>query len=247
GPSPRSPRAPGASPTTSRASPTGPGPRRRSSRASGTTRRTSRACRPSSTPRSAPSASDAARPVAPDPGRSGRSTAAQGCDGSHPPRRVERPRHASRRPRGGRWADGQDARPGTGSGGSVTRIKVLVVDDSVVVRRLVSDALSSDPRIEVVGVAADGRIAVQKAALLRPDAITMDVEMPVCDGIEAVRTLRADGVRVPIVMFSTLTDHGAAATLDALAAGADDYVTKPTDVRDLAEAMGRVRDELVPR
>lgn len=129
----------------------------------------------------------------------------------------------------------------------MTRIKVLVVDDSVVVRRLVSDALSSDPRIEVVGVAADGRIAVQKAALLRPDAITMDVEMPVCDGIEAVRTLRADGVRVPIVMFSTLTDHGAAATLDALAAGADDYVTKPTDVRDLAEAMGRVRDELVPR
>lgn len=129
----------------------------------------------------------------------------------------------------------------------MSRIRVLVVDDSVVIRRLVTEALTSDPEIEVVGVAADGRIALQKAAQLAPDAITMDIEMPVTNGIEAVRGLRQAGNRVPIVMFSTLTERGASATLDALAAGADDYVTKPTDTRSLAESLGRVRDELLPR
>ncbi|PZR54152.1 chemotaxis response regulator protein-glutamate methylesterase [Xylanimonas oleitrophica] len=129
----------------------------------------------------------------------------------------------------------------------MTPIRVLVVDDSVVIRRLVTDALSRDPGIEVVGVAANGKIAVNKVEQLAPDAITMDVEMPEMNGIEAVRALRRAGHRMPIVMFSTLTDRGAEATLDALAAGATDYVTKPANVGSLAQSLARVSEELVPR
>ena len=125
-------------------------------------------------------------------------------------------------------------------------IKVLVVDDSVVIRRLVSHALSADPAIEVVGVAQNGSIALNKVATLKPDLITMDIEMPVMDGIEAVTHLRARGVRTPILMFSTLTSHGADATLDALAAGATDYVTKPTTATNPSEAIEAIKKQLVP-
>lgn len=126
-------------------------------------------------------------------------------------------------------------------------ITVLVVDDSVVVRRLVTDALTSDPEIEVVGVAANGQIAVSKVAQLDPDVVTMDIEMPVMNGIEAVRALRREGRRMPIIMFSTLTERGAVATLDALAAGATDYVTKPANVGSVQESLARVADDLIPR
>ncbi|SEJ55684.1 protein-glutamate methylesterase/protein-glutamine glutaminase [Demequina mangrovi] len=126
-------------------------------------------------------------------------------------------------------------------------IRVLVVDDSVVVRRIVSEALASDPAIEVVGVAQNGSIALTKVAALKPDLITMDIEMPVMDGIEAVRALRRSGVRTPIVMFSTLTSHGASATLDALAAGASDYATKPTQVANPAEAVAVITSQLIPK
>lgn len=126
-------------------------------------------------------------------------------------------------------------------------ITVLVVDDSVVVRRLVTDALTSDPEIEVVGVAANGQIAVSKVAQLDPDVVTMDIEMPVMSGIEAVRALRRDGRRMPIIMFSTLSERGAVATLDALAAGATDYVTKPANVGSVSESLARVADDLIPR
>jgi two-component system chemotaxis response regulator CheB len=124
---------------------------------------------------------------------------------------------------------------------------VLVVDDSVVIRRLVTDALSRAGGIDVVGVAANGRIALRKAEQLAPDAITMDIEMPEMDGIEAVRELRRAGHRMPVVMFSTLTERGAAATLDALAAGATDYVAKPANVGSVSESLARVAGELVPR
>ncbi|KGM08864.1 response regulator, partial [Cellulomonas carbonis] len=129
----------------------------------------------------------------------------------------------------------------------MARIRVLVVDDSVVVRRLVTDALSSDPAIEVVGIAANGQIAQAKVEQLRPDAVTMDIEMPVCDGIQAVKALRAAAYRGPIIMFSTLTERGAAATLDALAAGANDYVTKPANVGSVQQALAQVAGELIPR
>ncbi|WP_159809412.1 chemotaxis-specific protein-glutamate methyltransferase CheB [Cellulomonas citrea] len=129
----------------------------------------------------------------------------------------------------------------------MTAIRVLVVDDSVVVRRLVTEVLDSDPQIEVVGTASTGLIAQSRAAQLGPDLVTMDIEMPDMDGIEAVRTLRKAGHRMPIIMFSTLTERGAAATLEALAAGATDYVTKPTNTGGLAASKQQVADNLIPK
>jgi two-component system chemotaxis response regulator CheB len=129
----------------------------------------------------------------------------------------------------------------------MAKIRVLVVDDSVVVRRLVSDALATDPDIEVVGVAQNGSIAVTKAQALRPDLITMDIEMPVMNGIEAVTAIRGRGLKMPIMMFSTLTAHGASATLDALAAGATDYVTKPTNHGDMSQASQVIGAQLLPK
>ncbi len=127
------------------------------------------------------------------------------------------------------------------------RIQVLVVDDSVVVRRLVTTALEADPELEVAGSAADGRIALAKIEQLRPDVVTLDVEMPVMDGLTALREIRARWPSLPVIMFSTLTRRGAAATLDALALGASDYVTKPSGVGDPGRALEAVRAELIPR
>jgi len=122
-----------------------------------------------------------------------------------------------------------------------------VVDDSVVVRRLVSDVLAGDPRLEVVGSAANGKVALAKIPQLNPDIITLDVEMPVMDGLETLEHLRALHPRLPVIMFSTLTERGAAATLDALERGARDYVTKPANVGSVTASMEAVRAQLVPR
>lgn len=125
-------------------------------------------------------------------------------------------------------------------------IRVLCVDDSVVVRKIVTDALNADPNIEVVGTAPNGKLALTKWKQLQPDAITMDIEMPEMNGIEAVRELRRMGCKDPIIMFSTLTERGATATLDALSAGATDYVTKPANQGSVRESMESVRQQLVP-
>ena len=88
-------------------------------------------------------------------------------------------------------------------------IGVLVVDDSVVIRRMVASVLDDDPDIEVVGTAANGRIALDKLPQLRPDIVILDVEMPVMDGLATLRAMRPTHPQLPVVMFSTLTERGA--------------------------------------
>jgi len=126
------------------------------------------------------------------------------------------------------------------------KIRVLVVDDSVVFRRLVSETLTSDPAIEVVGTAANGRIALQKIPQVNPDLVILDVEMPEMNGLEALAELRKTWPRLPVIMFSALTERGAAETLDALALGATDYFTKPNCVGGLDAALEVLRTQLIP-
>jgi two-component system chemotaxis response regulator CheB len=129
----------------------------------------------------------------------------------------------------------------------VSQISVLVVDDSVVVRRLVTTALEGDPAIRVVGTASNGKLALAKIDQLAPDLVTLDVEMPELDGVATLRALRVDHPRLPVIMFSTVTERGARATLDALAAGASDYVTKPANMGSVAASLAAVREQLVPK
>ncbi len=110
--------------------------------------------------------------------------------------------------------------------------KVLVVDDSTFYRRRVTEIINEDRELEVIGEARNGRDAIEKIASLKPDVVTMDVEMPIMDGISAVREIMAQSP-LPIVMFSSLTHHGAQATLDALEAGALDFL--PKKFEDIAE------------
>jgi two-component system chemotaxis response regulator CheB len=127
-----------------------------------------------------------------------------------------------------------------------TPIRVLLVDDSAVVRHLVSDILRTEDGIEVAGVAENGRRALERIEELRPDVVVCDVEMPVLDGLATLRELRPRWPKLPVIMFSTLTERGAASTLSALAAGANDYVTKPGRLAGRAEAEEAVRQSLVP-
>jgi two-component system chemotaxis response regulator CheB len=130
-----------------------------------------------------------------------------------------------------------------------TRIRVLVVDDSVVIRRLVTMALEDDPLIEVVGVAANGAIALSKVEQLNPDLITLDIEMGEMDGLEMLVRLRKTYTLrdLRVIMFSTLTERGATATIDALWLGADDYVGKASNEGSLDRSMAKLRNELIPK
>ena len=122
--------------------------------------------------------------------------------------------------------------------------RVLVVDDSGFFRRRVSEMLEADPMIKVIGMAENGEEAVKKAAELKPDVITMDIEMPVLDGISATRKIMAQ-TPLPIIMFSSLTTEGAKATLDALEAGAVDFL--PKRFQDIAKDKDEVRKLLCQR
>ncbi len=113
--------------------------------------------------------------------------------------------------------------------------KVLIVDDSALFRTLLSEIISSDPYLEVVGLAVDPYDAREKIKALNPDVITLDIQMPKMDGVQFLRNLMRLHP-LPVVMISTLTQHGAEATLEALEIGAIDYFPKPTD--NIAEHMG---------
>lgn len=123
-------------------------------------------------------------------------------------------------------------------------IRVLIVDDSAVVRRILGEVLASDSELVVAGLAASGQRALERIGDLKPDLVTLDVEMPGMDGISTLVEIRKRFPRLPVIMFSSLTGPAAAATVEALARGASDYVTKPTSMQNGFEV---VRNELLPK
>ena len=120
-------------------------------------------------------------------------------------------------------------------------VKVLVVDDSGFFRRRVSEILSADPNIQIVGTATNGKEAIEQALALKPDVITMDYEMPMMDGITAVRHIM-QRIPTPVLMFSSLTHEGARVTLDALDAGAVDFL--PKNFEDISRNPEKVKQLL---
>ncbi|MEI6209470.1 MAG: chemotaxis response regulator protein-glutamate methylesterase [Desulfuromonadales bacterium] len=127
------------------------------------------------------------------------------------------------------------------------KIRVLIVDDSASLRMLISSMLSADPAIEVVGTAADGIEAIEKVLFLKPDVVTMDVEMPRMDGITALRQIMAKASATRVIMLSSLTQEGAKTTFEALDAGAFDYVPKTAANGFGADITARVKEAVRSR
>jgi two-component system chemotaxis response regulator CheB len=129
----------------------------------------------------------------------------------------------------------------------MSKKRILIVDDSVVIRRSLANALARDADLEVVGSASNGRIALMKIPLLRPDVVTLDVEMPDMDGLQALVEIRKRYPQLPVIMLSEPTDRGVAATLDALTLGAKDYVTKPDIAMNADDGLQILSDELAAK
>lgn len=130
---------------------------------------------------------------------------------------------------------------------SARPIRVLLCDDSATIRGILSATLATDPDLRVAGTAINGRACLDLlAAGELPDVVLLDVEMPVMDGLEALKEIRRRHPRLPVVMFSSLTERGAKATVDALVAGANDYVAKPAGLTP-ADVTARIRDEVIGR
>jgi two-component system chemotaxis response regulator CheB len=125
-------------------------------------------------------------------------------------------------------------------------VRVVVVDDSGVVRLVVGEVLRREEGVTLAGTAANGREALQVVERAHPHVVVLDIEMPVLDGLGALRELKKRWPKLPVVMFSTLTERGASATLQALAEGADDYLTKPSTTGGPTAAFAAVREGLVP-
>ena len=127
------------------------------------------------------------------------------------------------------------------------KVRVLIVDDAVVVRRMLADILDSDPELEVVGTAANGKAALEKMPQVEPQVVILDIDMPEMNGIETLIEIRKRDGTIPVIMFSTSTERGASTTLEALSRGATDYVTKPSTMRGARSAVDAIRQELVPK
>ncbi len=130
---------------------------------------------------------------------------------------------------------------------AASRARVLVVDDSAVMRSLLRSVILSDPGLEMAGTAADGQSALEFVRLERADLILLDVEMPVLDGLATLRELRARRYVMPVIMCSSLTRHGARVTIEALAGGANDYVAKPAGQSGREAAIRALAQELLPK
>jgi two-component system chemotaxis response regulator CheB len=121
---------------------------------------------------------------------------------------------------------------------------VLICDDSATIRGILSATLGTDPDVKVVGTAINGAACLDAIAATRPDLVLLDVEMPVMDGLTALREIRRRFGKLPVVMFSSLTERGAKATVDALLGGANDYVAKPAGL-DPGEVAARIRTDVI--
>lgn len=126
-------------------------------------------------------------------------------------------------------------------------LRVLIVDDAVVFRRGISEMLSDVPYLEVVGTAANGKIALMKIPALQPDALILDVEMPEMDGIETLKALRDQHPAIKVIMLSIHTSRGAEKTLEALSLGAMDFVEKPSGSNDYRVHFQKIRGDLLPK
>jgi two-component system, chemotaxis family, protein-glutamate methylesterase/glutaminase len=127
------------------------------------------------------------------------------------------------------------------------KIKILIVDESVVVRRLLANVFDADAALEVVGTAPNGKIALAKISQVNPDLIVLDVEMLDMEGLETLAAIRQQDKEIPVIIFSALTNLGTPATLEALSLGATDYVTKPENMKGNDVALQYVREQLIPK
>ena len=125
------------------------------------------------------------------------------------------------------------------------KIKILICDDSAILRRLTKQALAAYKDIEVIGEASNGQNALDFIAVTRPDVVLLDVEMPVMDGVDALRHIRKRFGNLPVIMFSSITTgRSSEATIDALQAGANDFVAKPSSVGSLQNALQGIGKDL---
>lgn len=127
------------------------------------------------------------------------------------------------------------------------RIRVLIIDDSVVIRRLLAESLARDEDLEVVGKASSGRLGLAKLHQISPDVVALDANMPEMDGLDTLREIRRTHPRLPVVMLCKATTDGAARARDALAAGASGHVVKPDSSASTATQIQRLHDELAPK
>jgi len=126
------------------------------------------------------------------------------------------------------------------------KLKVLIADDSVLFRRVLTEVLSSFPDVEVVGSAGTGKLTVERVCSLRPDLLTLDMEMPQMGGLEVLDALRGSGDTVEVIVVSALTKQGGRLTMQALEKGAFDFITKP-EGRDPEANKEAIKRELAPR
>ncbi|MCE1275078.1 MAG: response regulator, partial [Chlorobiales bacterium] len=125
------------------------------------------------------------------------------------------------------------------------KLKVLVVDDTIVYRKAVSDIMEELPEVELVGVAHNGKIAMSKIATLKPDLLTLDIEMPEMNGLEVLTELQKKQVDIGVIMLSTLTADGSEMTMKALELGAFDFILKPQS-KSLAEGKNEIKRQIHP-
>jgi two-component system chemotaxis response regulator CheB len=129
----------------------------------------------------------------------------------------------------------------------MSAIRVLFIDDSVVVRRMLCDALTAEPGLEVVATAPNGRIGLSKIAQTTPEVVVLDLDMPEMNGLETLEVIRFKWPTLPVIIYSSLTHRGAVATLEALERGANDYVAKPARTGSREESEAQIRDDLIPK